>query len=910
MFLSRVASLFETRHREAELTDEIQAHLDLLAEAHVRDGMAPAEARAAAHRDFGGVEQIKETYRDERGLPFIDALRQDLRFAIRTFLKAPGLTLVVVVTLALGIGANTATFSVLNAVLLRPLPVPEPAQLFVVSPPTPTAVPQRVSFPMFERLRAATPAPAAIASNSRVASMYAVINGGEPERASVHLVSGEYFSTLGVAASAGRLFTPSDNRVAGGHPVAVISDQWWRRRFGAAPDVVGRSLTVNGTTMTIVGIAQAGFSGTWVDTLVDLWIPLVMQHDLRYAQNYSSHDGDDTRPFVEQENIEWLQVIGRASPADWDRVGAALKLAYQQGVAQQAAPYSQDSLTRAFFLQQRIALEPFSRGASNQRARLTPPLFALLAMVVLVLLIACGNTANLLLARASARRREIAIRLSMGASRGRLVRQLLTESTMLAAVATGGGIAIARWFAAELMRNMTRNATSAAPDILDVRVLAFTAVVSIATALLFGFLPALRTVDVAVADTLRVDTRTMAAGARFNARQALVACQVALSLVLVVGAALSARSVQYLSHVDLGFDAEHVMSVAINTRAGRYPEAALSALHARLIARVESLPGVRSAAASECQLVAGCRNSSGIRIDGYQPRDGERVNVLESHVGLRYFSTVGIRLAAGRDFGERDRAPCKRKSQISCDRPAAAIINQAMATRFFSERGAIGRIFRYGTQDIEIVGIVEDARVSAVQEPSTPMAFYPLRDSDVHAAVIEVAAIGDPVAIAGELRKALLEVEPALPVSSVRTLSEQVSRNIDQERFVAGLTAAFGLLALGLASFGLFGVMSYSVARRTPELGVRLALGAPPLGVLWMVFRESLVLVAIGIGAGLPMVFGASRAIAGMLIGVGAADPATIAGASGVLLAVASAAAFLPAWRASRVDPMVALRHE
>jgi predicted permease len=906
----RIVAMFAARRHDADLNDEIQEHLDLIAQEHVRRGMSPDAARAAARREFGGIEPMKERYRDQRGLPFVDSLRQDLRFAGRTFVKAPGLMLVVLVTLALGIGANTAAFSVLNAVILRPLPLPHPEQLFVVAPPTPTAVPQRLSFSMFERLRDAAPAPAQIAATSRVAVMYAVEGASAPERVRTQLVSGEYFAALGVTASSGRLLTPADNRVPGGHPVAVISNQWWRRRFGAAPDVVGRQLLVNGTSFTVVGIAAAPFEGTWVDAPADLWIPLMMQHDVRYAQNYSSHGDDDTKPWVTQGSLEWLQGIGRASTADWPAVGAALKLAYQQGMAQQAAPFSADSPTRAFYLQRRITLNRFANGASNQRDRLVTPLLALLGMVGLILLVACANTANLLLARASARQREIAIRLSMGASRGRLVRQLLTESTMLVAAAAASGLIVARWFASVLMAGMTGSAT--APALLDVRVLAFTAGVSFATAMLFGLLPAVRSVDVAVADTLRADARTMTrSGSRFSARELLVVGQVALSLVLVVGAALCARSLRYLSQVPLGFDVSHVVSVAMNTRAAHYEVRDLAALHARLIERVAALPGVRSAAVAECQLVAGCRNSSTIRVPGYDPPPGERLQVNEGHVGLGYFSTVGIPLIAGRDFEARDRAPCVKNISTGCDIPAAAIVNRALADRYFPGRDAVGQRFNYGgMQAIEIVGVVEDARVMSVQEPPTPTAFYPLREADAHAAALEVATLGDPAELVSAVRQALLAVEPSLPVSSVRPLSQQVGRNIDSERFIAALTAGFGMLALGLASFGLFGVMSYTVTGRTPELGVRLALGAQPVQVLWMVFRESLVVVAGGIAVGIPIVLIASRAIAGMLVGLDAADAGTIASAAGVLLAAAALAAFFPAWRASRVDPMAALRHE
>ena len=900
--VSRMLALFARPRHEAELHDEIQAHLDLLADGHVRRGMSPAAARAAARREFGGVDQVKETYRDQRGLPWLDTLAQDVRYAARAFTKAPGFALTIVLMLALAIGATTTVFSVLNAVTFRSLPVPHPEELYLADQQGPTSVPLRFSFPSFERLKASTAGSAAIAAMSRVALAETDIDGRRSgERLRVQLVSGEYFSVLALSPAFGRTLTADDNRGVGGHPVAVVSHALWRRRFGALPDVLGRDVSLNGARFTIVGVAPEGFAGVWLESPADVWIPLVMQDDVRYAQNYSVHNGDDLKPFATQEGIEWLQIVARAPSSRLALMRASLDAHFQREMAHLAESYTGSFHEQ--LLRRRVTLTPLARGLSTERNRLTTPLVALLAMVTIVLLIACANAANLLLARAAARRRELAIRLSMGASRVRLARQLLTESAMLVCGASVMGTLLAYWGSIDLARRLVGAAPgrSPFPPLVDGRVLTFTVMVSVATVLLCALAPAVRATRHETADVLRGDTRTMRSGARLTASKLLVALQVALSLTLVVGAGLFGRSLLALTRIRLGFEPDRILSVRLNPRASRYTEAELPALYQRLVERVEILPGVQSAVVASCPLVTGCHDSSTISVATYQPRPGEEVRFGEYGVGPGYFSTVGIRLVAGRAFGQRD-----------TDRaPKVAIVNQTAARRYFADRGAIGQRFSYGEQPVEIVGVVEDARVNSVQEPPGPMAYYPLgQRRNRYASALEVRTDGAPRAIVEALRKAVADVSPALLVDRITATAEQVDQNLRQERIVAQVTGGLGLLALALASFGLFGVMSYNVARRTGELGVRFAIGATRVQVLWMVLRESIVLALTGLAIGIPAVLVASRLVSGLLFGVAPNDPATIAAAVAVLIGVATLAGLVPAWKASRVDPIVALRQE
>jgi predicted permease len=641
---------------------------------------------------------------------WLERLLQDVRYAARGLARNPGFALVIVVSLGLGIGANSALFSVLDAVLLRPLPVAHPEQLFALDlTEARFRAPQRFSYPMFERMRAV--APTGIAAISRVARMHGRMDGAsELETIPVQLVSGEYFRLLGIAPALGRLFGPSDNERIGEHPVAVISHDFWQRRFGSARDVLGRGLTLNGAHFTIVGVAAPGFRRMWLESPTDIWIPLMMQAAAHYAQNFSSNDdANDDNPWPPQEGIRWLDIVVRSR-----HDAAAIDTVFRQWLAARAEKIG-NAENRRLFLAQRVIFDPLARGFSNLRSRFSGPLFALAGMVALVLLIACFNTANLMLARASAREREIAVRLSVGAGRARLIRQLLTESFLLAGIAAVAGLALAHIASQLLVRATLDISEGPAPFTtgINARVLGFTVGISILTAVLFGLLPAVRATRVDLEAALRARSRGLFGGARLNSQKLLVAAQIALTFVLVVAAAWFTSSLRYLGRLNLGYDQDHVITAWIDPQSAGYPEAQLPELHRRLVESVEAIPGVQSAAVAMCGLASGCQVVSGIDVEGYQPTPGERLQIQENVVGLNYFSTVGVRLINGRDFTERDTA----KSA------PVAIVNEAAVRRYFSGRNALGKRFGYGKPNFEIVGIVADARINNAREAAPPMAF-------------------------------------------------------------------------------------------------------------------------------------------------------------------------------------------
>jgi predicted permease len=827
---------------------------------------------------------------------------QDLRYAARTLRKSPGFTLVVVLSLTLGIGANTAIFSVINAILLRALPVSKPAELSLVQMESRLPMSQRFSYPMFQLLRDALPAPSAVAAASKVQRSYANLEAGrEPETTWVQLVSGEFFGVIGLPPTLGRTLNADDNRTVGGHPVAVLSEGLWRRRFGGARDVLGRDVTINGAHFTIVGVAPAGFTGIQLEQPVDVWAPVMMQADVRYQQNYSSSNSDDKKPWVSQPGIRWLDVIVRDKN---HAAAAALNVAFHRQIEEDGQRLG-NLERRKLFLQQSLVLQPFGRGFSTLRQRFETPLYALMVMVGLVLLISCANTANLLLARAGARQREIAVRLSLGAQRMRLIRQLLTESFLIVAAAATSGVLVA-WWAGDFLVRMTLNlgaSTSTTPFSVapDARVLGFTVLLSAFTALLFGLAPAFRATSVDLNGALKQAGRGVYGGSRWNGAKLLVAAQVALSLLLVVGAGLFVRSLQNLMHLEMGFERDHLLEARVDPETAGIPVAQLPALNRSLIERLEAVPGVRQATVAMCGIAGGCASySDGILVEGYQSRPDEQMLIETNAVGPNYLQTVGMHLIAGRDLDSRDTASS----------PPVAIVNESMARRYFAGKNAVGRHFGFQKPVIEIVGVVRDARVNKVQEAAEPMVWFPIEQRPVPADSIEVRAAGDAGVLADMVRRAIQEVNPNLPVVRIRTMTEQIEANVVQERLVARLATVFGGLALALACFGLYGVMSYAVSRRTPELGIRMALGATPGRVLSGVFAESLVLVSLGLLVGGPLVLAVTRPLSSMLFNVNARDPFTLIGAALALAAVAALAGFIPARRASRVDPLVALRYE
>ena len=626
----------------------------------------------------------------------------------------------------------------------------------------------------------------------------------------------------------------------------------------------------------------------------------MMQADVRYTQNFSAENADSLKPWVPQDGLRWLELVLRADRADGPEV-VALNAVFRPILLQQADRVA-DPAERQLTLDRSLKIEPFAHGSSNLRTQFRTPLFALMAMVGLLLLIACANTANLLLARATSRQREMAVRLSIGASRARVMGQLLIESLLLGTIAAVVGLAMAP-LASELLVRLTIGVDSGPLPFsvgIDTRVLAFTAIITLLTSMLFGFAPAWRATDLSLSTALKSSGRGMPHGARLSLSKTLVVAQVALSLLLAVGAGLFARSFGNLASLPLGFE-PRVLWVAISPSVGGYELPELAALYQRIIARAEALPGVESATIAMCGLMTGCRSAvDGLAIEGYVSQPGEQVVLQENRVGPHYFSTVGMTMVAGRDFEEREIGSEAR----------IAIVNEAAARKYFKGRDPIGQRFGYDKPDTEIIGVVRDARVNSVRESAAPMAFYPLNSTPSYVGTMHLRTSADPASTGVALRKALQEAEPRLPVAQVTPLNVLAANTLRQERLVARLTTVLGLLALGLACLGLYGLMSYAVKQRTAELGIRFALGAPRARVLWMVFRESLTLVAVGLAIGLPVVAVVSRLIGTMLFEVSPNDPATVAAAMLVLLIVGASSGYLPAWRASRVDPLTALRDD
>ena len=839
----------------------------------------------------------------------------DLRYGARLLRRSVGFTAIAVLSLGLGIGGATAVFSLVNAVILRTLPVPDPQQLHVAD----VARPGRdhgeiLSGPTFLRMRDELA--------SRGVELFAATNmtgmnlqpdGSElPVRGNVQLVSGEFFSVLRQQPQLGRLLSPDDNRTVGGHPVAVVSDTYWRRRLQGSPEAIGRRLSINNTSFTIVGITRPGFFGTMLALRnPDVWIPYTMQGDVRYSSNASNTDDADPRkPWSPQPNMEWLTVFGRVPEAMPVSAAAdAMTSAFlRERETVMAATASEEDRARARTF--KVMLSDASAGVSSLREGSSQPLYVLLAMVLVLLVIACGNVAGLLLSRAAGREREIAIRLSMGAARGRLVRQLLAESVLLAAAGGAVGITFAVW-ARDALLALLVNLSSSSPAVdlntgLDWRVLGFSLGASILTGLLCGVLPAFRGTRVPVADSLKQQARG-AVGADGGRRgllvgKALVAAQMAFCLLLLVVAGLFGRSLRSLTQTDVGFDRDQVLTARVDVRGAGYSSAERQALYRRVVERIEALPGVQSASLSANGPLAGSQRISSLSVEGHTAAPDEQVRTNEEVVTDRYFETVGLRIIDGRGFGPQDRDPGAH----------ATIVNATMARRFFPGQSAVGKRWSYGgpiDKDARvIVGVVEDARYAQLRVAPPNMA-YSLVDAspDEVMSSIEVRTVGRPAALAQTVRDVLAQAEPRLPIVEIMPLTDRIGRGVSQDRMVARLTTIFGGLALLLACLGLYGTVSYGISRRVAELGLRMALGADRGTVLWMVLREALTLVVVGAVIGLPLAFAAARSMRALLFNVGTADPVSFALGVLILLAVAALAAYLPAHRASRIEPMAAL---
>ncbi len=833
------------------------------------------------------------------------ALMQDLRYGLRQLRKSPGFTFVALATLALGIGANTGIFTLINAVMLKALPVRHPEQLFLVIENDFAPQNTRFSYPFFQQVQDTMPRGSQIAAASWPGRFYALLGSGEPEMVTGQLVSGNYFSTLETYAENGRLLDDNDDRTVGGSPVAVISYGCWERRFGRDPNVIGRKLVVNGMPIQIVGVAAQRFFGTRVGATPEFWLPTSMQSAVRYQQHYSKNTSDDSeKPWVSQPGIRWLQFVVRVNdPRKVAVASAALNQVFHLN-REQAAAGEQDPAERESLLRAKLTMVPGARGLPNLENTFSRPLLALMAMVGIILLIACANLANLLLARAAAREREIAVRLSLGATRGGLARQLLVECVFLSLCGAACGGVIAYWLTAVLPRWASSGSTPIPVNLSpDARVLFFSIAVAVLTGLAFGLAPALQGSRVEPIHALKSGARSATgAGSRWSLKQGLVTAQIALSLVLLVGAGLFVRTLRNYSTLDPGFDRDRLITVDLDTHLTGYSTAQLTSLYRSLTDRIDAIPGVRSASLLSCEIANGCGDASDIFVADVPHTNGE-TDAQERFVSHDFFATTAIPLQQGRLFADFD-------TQNS---PKVVVVNETFVRQFLPGKNPIGQYYGYDAanpRQFEIVGVVKDSRFNDIREDVPPTIFHSLAQDPIDVGSLNVRTFGDPAPLVAEIREAVRSVDPKLPIAASSTVAEVVSEGLWAFRLIARLASIFGGLALGLACLGLYGVLSYTVARRTAELGVRLALGAPRTAVLWLVLHQTLAMAAVGIASGLLLSFAAGRTVRSLLFGLSPHDPVTMFAAAIVLLAVSMASGLIPALRAARVNPNDALRVE
>ena len=849
-------------------------------------------------------------------------LWQDLRFALRILAKNPGFTGIAILTLALGIGANTAIFSVLDSVLLRSLPVSHPEQLVVLTDPDEHGSSfgnergdrSLLAYSEFEYFRDHNEVFSGIfAADSQLPEREVTIpdssfkTGAQKESTRIRLVSGDYFATLGVTPAAGTFFTRDVDRARGGSPIAVLSYAFWRRRFGLDPLALGKTIQIRQTSLQIVGVTPPGFFGETVGAFPDLWIPMMMQDSIYPGRDLLTPSKDLTNMHT------WLQVMARLKPGITpEQAKASINVVFK-GLLGSKVGASISAEERRHALDQRINLRRAARGSSVLREHFAEPLKILMAMVGFVLLIACANVANLLLARGAARQREFALRIAIGAGRARLIRQLLTEGLLIAVTGAAAGLLLAQWTDALLLR-MVSGASSGPPSIHldlqpDARVLGFTLGVALLTTIFFALIPSLYSTRLDLTPVLKstpTGTSSESSHRRVPAGRMLVVTQVVVSVILLVSAALFVRSLSKLGKVNLGYNREDLLIFRVDAGPGGYKGGAIPRFQLDLLRRISAIPGLRGATVSKNGLFSGSESADPIAVEGYTPKPDEEMDSRMDHVGPGYFSTLGIPILMGREIEAQDVPGGIR----------AAVINATFAHRFFPNTNPIGKHVRdtYSGNPAEmvVVGVAADAKYNDLREKGLPRIYAPLANPmwENPAAFYEIRTYADPQAVTAALRQVVQEADLTLPPIKVHTMSELVDDSLQTDRFIEQLAGAFSLLALLLAAIGLYGLMAYTVSRRTRDIGIRLALGAEPGNVLWRVLRETLTLVLIGITIGVPCALGGTYLMRSMLFGLGFADPVAILLAAALLTIVAAFAGFLPAWRASHVDPMVALRYE
>jgi len=900
----RLRSLLWRDQVERELRDEIQFHLDQQIAENRAAGMTPEEARSLALAKIGVVAQIQEECRDARGVAFFNAFFLDLRYALRGLIKNKAFTAVAVVSLALGIGANTAIFSVVDAVMLRSLPVPEPERLVLFRINRTPWFDHSLFLEMREAARGVAGMFIVSRPNHWEVSYARDQDPLARERALGAAVSGEYFETLGLRPQLGRLLATEDDRTPKGHPVAVISDDLWRSRFQRETSVVGETFQANGKLFTIVGVAPRGFRGVVAGSKVDIWAPIQTLLTIRSAP---------TRVFARLAD-------GASAAQVQASIGAVFEAERERKISR--AP---NERIRRMFENQKLVVAPGGRGAELLRRRFSRPLLVLMGLVGLVLLIACANVANLLLTRSIERSKEIAVRASLGAGRGRLIRQLLTESLLLSSIGGAAGLAVAyptgRILVALASNDVHQLGWAVDPNAIDVspdpRVLLFTLATTTLAGILFGVAPAIGATRLNLTSSLKAQSRSIAGGlSGLRWGRVLVVAQTALSIVLLVAAALFVRSLGNLYNLNAGYDRNNVLVARIDMRGigldiqrrpglSQYPEAGakIQLFYRTMLDGLRRVPGVESASISQTAVANSIRVLNfGLQAAGYTPDEEEdRPMIHVDAVGPDYFRTMGMDLLAGRDFTDRD----------SGDAPAVAILNDVAAKKYFGADNPIGRQVWFNPDDpIEVIGVVRSARYIDLREEPFGLMYQPALSGAKFVNFAVVRTRGAPAVIAPAIRRQLATVVPELKVPTITTLQRNVEDRTVNERLVAQLSAFFGVLALILASVGLYGVLGSAVSRRTQELGVRAAFGARSSDLVGMVLREGFGLVAIGVVTGAAVALAAGRLVESLLFDSRANDPVAFIWAAALIALAAATASLMPAMRAASVEPITALRHD
>ena len=909
---TRLGALFRRRAVEDDLAEELRFHLAEDADRNVARGMAPAEAGLAARRAFGNVTAVQEAARATFTFRWLEDLLQDARYGLRGLRQNKGFAAAVLLIVALGVGANAATFTLIDALILRPLPVPHPEQLITIGNPARTGSLSEgspstdlASYPVYADLRDQNRVVSGLLASGRADRLDAVVGspvvgpgsaGGDVEHPRGRYVSGNYFEVLEVPAYLGRTFTAAEDRVPGGDPVVVVSYGYWQRRLAGDRSWIGRTLAINGVPLAVVGVAPKGFFGDIVGQAPDVWLPLMMQPVLMPRSGR-----------LEDRGQSWLLLLGRLAPGvTVERARAEFQRLDGRTILDHA---SADQVAAATNLvrDHPAAVAPGAQGFSHYRSAYARSLWTIIAAVGLVLLLMCANVANLMLARASARGREVSVRMALGAGRSRLIRQLLTESAILAGVGAAAGLALAVWGSAALLR-----LASAGPSVIpldvrpDGRVLAFTAALALLTGLVFGVTPALHATRVELAAALRTQGRGVTGAARgpggWHLGKVLVAAQVGISLILLIGTGMLVRSLQRLQGADIGVDRDRLVIVRVDAERNGYAGPRLAALMRDLLARASRVPGVAGATLSENGIFSGTESGTTLQMEGFTARADSDTTLAYDDVGPKYFRTVGGRLLRGRDFEAGDDEAA----------PKVAILNETMAHFFFPGGDAIGRHLNNKGATWTVVGVVADVNGRDLRDPPTRRLYQPVLQMPRLPGefYLEVRSSGDPAPLVVPLERALRAGDPSLTVLSVDRLSDLVGESVTRDRLVAQVVSAFGILALLLAGLGLYGVISYAALRRTSEFGLRIALGAEPGNVTRMVLGEALQLTAAGAIVGVPVALVAARILRGQLFGIGVFDPPSVAGAVVVLGVSAALAGYIPALRASRVAPLEALRAE